>query len=939
MHKEHLDKESYSGLQTTIYKKPSSDFSASYSPYFSGSAANYSEGDRLAFKQGCNSTSQSSQGSVSVQNFHCTQAFRGLQGHHRSQTLEQIHKENFLQDGKSSCHRTSPGTELFHVFNRPNRRIFYDSYSPRPSPLSVFPVDESTLPVCVPAVRFNFSSKDFYQGNESSTCSGSRSGDSLQQFHRRYFQHSSASGHLSSQHGFSTRSLPTSGVYSQHQEVASSSVSDTHALRSPLQHGVNDSFVAPGQGTDNYPFCYSFAQQRVGFPSQDSENVRSHRECQRLDVHRGMSLSSSSTAANQAFVSTSMGVSHCPVRGGQSRSSLVDSSFTVPQRSAASSASPRLDNPGRRLPFGMGSSMRSAFNSGVMDFSRENSPHQHLGVEGSISGNPVVCAGQIKSLRCPSVGQQVGSCISQSSGGGEVSSAVRGSSPGLALLRVSKHHSVSNVLTRGGKFASRSAIQIIPGASRLPAQPRGVQTGLQGFSYSSHRPFCKSQYRSAATLRFLEARPQSFCSRRVQFLLEGQGLVHVSPSRSCLALPSQDSPRRGKDLVCSASLEDKTVVSAPASVGMQLSATTSGSSIATSRSTHRLPARVQRCSSSRVEALRASYRGKGLSPQATDILIRAVCIKTSRLYDSKWNRFAGWCSQRSTNPLSCPVSYIIEFLTELFHEHHLAYSTLNGYRSAISSTHEHIDHQPVGVHPLVTLLFKGFFRLRPPLPRYTVLWDVAIVLKYLKTLHPSKSLSLKQLTLKTCMLIALTSSDRGQTLSLLDIRYCTFSHRECIFVIPNITKTSSVSRPSRVVKCPSFSVASLDVRHYVRHYIKRTTRCRDFVVSSGHTRPSRLFISFVKPFHEVSSQTIARWIRTILNAAGIDTSKFKAHSTRGASTSTALRQGASSAQILQLGDWSSECTFTRFYRRHVDGSDTGRLILQAALDQTSASHL
>ena len=43
---------------------------------------------------------------------------------------------------------------------------------------------------------------------------------------------------------------------------------------------------------------------------------------------------------------------------------------------------------------------------------------------------------------------------------------------------------------------------------------------------------------------------------------------------------------------------------------------------------------------------------------------------------------------------------------------------------------------------------KGIFELKPALPKYTEIWDVNVVLGYLKTVDTLSSLSLKDLTLK-----------------------------------------------------------------------------------------------------------------------------------------------------------------------------------------------
>lgn len=61
-----------------------------------------------------------------------------------------------------------------------------------------------------------------------------------------------------------------------------------------------------------------------------------------------------------------------------------------------------------------------------------------------------------------------------------------------------------------------------------------------------------------------------------------------------------------------------------------------------------------------------------------------------------------------------------------------------------------------------------------------------------------------------------------------------------------------------------------------------------------------LHISYQRPDGAVTSETISRWIKTVLTASGIDTSAYSAHSTRADSTSSALAQGCPIDVILIL---------------------------------------
>ena len=96
----------------------------------------------------------------------------------------------------------------------------------------------------------------------------------------------------------------------------------------------------------------------------------------------------------------------------------------------------------------------------------------------------------------------------------------------------------------------------------------------------------------------------------------------------------------------------------------------------------------------------------------------------------------------------------------------------------------------------------------------------------------------------------------------------------------------------------------------LKEYLRRTKHLRQ--------KDSYLFISYEKPHLSVSTQTIARWIKSIMFKAGIDTSTFKAHSTRHASTSAAKAAGVDIETIKNTADWSPKSqVFAKHYDRTI----------------------
>ena len=54
-------------------------------------------------------------------------------------------------------------------------------------------------------------------------------------------------------------------------------------------------------------------------------------------------------------------------------------------------------------------------------------------------------------------------------------------------------------------------------------------------------------------------------------------------------------------------------------------------------------------------------------------------------------------------------------------------------------------------------------------------------------------------------------------------------------------------------------------------------------------------------------------VKETIGAAGIDTTIFKAHSVRGASTPAASNSGITTGEIHKAAEWSTESSFQRFY--------------------------
>lgn len=307
--------------------------------------------------------------------------------------------------------------------------------------------------------------------------------------------------------------------------------------------------------------------------------------------------------------------------------------------------------------------------------------------------------------------------------------------------------------------------------------------------------------------------------------------------------------------------------------------------------------------------IRDFYREQKFSEQSIDIICSSWRESTKLQYIIYFKKWVHFCSQRKIDSLQYNEVNCVHFLTALFDEGK-CYSALNTARSALSTFLSNDSGLTIGNSPSVKRFMKGVFELKPPVPRYKFIWDVSIVLNFLSSYFPNEDIPLSVLTFKCVMLLALASMQRVQTLKAIEVPNIVFMDDLVMIPIYKLLKQSNLKNYKFVIKlkyytenvkiCPSLTL---------KHYIERTNLLR------GESK--QLFISFLKPYKPVCQATISRWIKTVMIEAGINTSYFKAHSTRAAASSSARDNNIPVDEILQIAGWSNATIFKKFYDKVV----------------------
>ena len=156
---------------------------------------------------------------------------------------------------------------------------------------------------------------------------------------------------------------------------------------------------------------------------------------------------------------------------------------------------------------------------------------------------------------------------------------------------------------------------------------------------------------------------------------------------------------------------------------------------------------------------------------------------------------------------------------------------------------------------------------------------------------------LLKLTKKILTLILLTTGQRGQIISALNVEQMQINSDNFVFMINNENlKQGKPGYKPELLKLISYPDNRLCGVNYLKEYLPQPW-------ISDRTRKNLLYRKN-KPDTAVKRDLISRWLEDILMEAGVDKTVFKAGSTRAATTSKASAAGVRLDELLRTGGWA-----------------------------------
>ena len=477
----------------------------------------------------------------------------------------------------------------------------------------------------------------------------------------------------------------------------------------------------------------------------------------------------------------------------------------------------------------------------------------------------------------------------------------------MGILLQEEDTSLCRIPTREYECPSRPIVAGIAGLERLATRSTHGQTGDAAVGEVQDRPICQQVEYPAAIVCELQVGPGCDGGGRIPDQLERGSVVCIPPVLLDREVPGKGPQRSSRvdhdnpdlahtTMVWHDSEHDHDTTDPPP--------VTPGDAAVTYRQQPPVDGK-QLTLSGGMESFSRLQEARGISQQSASLISKSWRRGTRTAYNSAWNKWHSWCSEKEANPFQAPVELIVDYLTTLF-------DTINGTRSAISAWHTPLEGAPAGQHSLVKRLIAGAFNERTPKPRYADTWEVDRVLDHMRSLGENTMLSDKQLTHKLAMLLALTSANRASEVQGLNLEYMRDKGSYIEFTIHKLTKTRRVGEKPQVITFHRYEDPLLDVTACLRTYLGRTLNWRTT------QRHHQLLLGIVAPHKPVCTSTISNWLKQMMDAAGIDITTYKGHSVQSAATSKASTAGVS-VEILRKASWKRASTFQKYYNRGTPG--------------------
>ena len=294
-----------------------------------------------------------------------------------------------------------------------------------------------------------------------------------------------------------------------------------------------------------------------------------------------------------------------------------------------------------------------------------------------------------------------------------------------------------------------------------------------------------------------------------------------------------------------------------------------------------------------------------------------------------------WCDTKQIDPFNPTIPQVADFLNHLFEDKKLSVKTIQGYRSALSTTLASCTQTRLAENKDLHDLIQAMFQQRPRTIVRAPEWNLALVLKRLrdKPFEPPDKCTLQHWTWKTVFLVMLASGRRRGEIHALRDDYSRGEDWTFVRLKPGldfVAKSHTAKNPKGAfdsVRIPALTIVGReDPEHKlcpvraIRWYLSKTETIR-----KEFKEPRPLFLPVKEGKKDpIRKQTISSWIKQTITLAyeratdgDFQLVRARSHHLRALSTTWNFQHSLNLQQILDAASWASHTPFTSFYLKEM----------------------
>ena len=323
--------------------------------------------------------------------------------------------------------------------------------------------------------------------------------------------------------------------------------------------------------------------------------------------------------------------------------------------------------------------------------------------------------------------------------------------------------------------------------------------------------------------------------------------------------------------------------------------------------------------------IREQAKARGFPTGVCELFANKWCKETKLGYSYKLQAWINYNIEKQSDPGDFNIQRILDSIVWYFSGLDKSYGATCTFVTLIKNLRKVLGPELTdSEEEKISWLMSGVFNEKPPIPRSVApIWDINLVLKYLGNLPTIENQGLAALSRGLATLIMLATMCRAGELLLLDLDYLTWEGKDAVFGIPtpvkSFTKSSYQKRGKELQQIRIANLPQADDRitpvKLLKRYIFKTER---------HRETRKLFMTTTGRYSAIAKFTLTRWIKSVLKSSGIDLSKYKVHSVRGASSSAAFASGIAIDLIMEKASWAQPSVFVNYYLKPISGTKVAK---------------